>query len=60
MNTNTTPQAEVPGTRLLRRRGPWQRLGVILVCIDLLVVGTVATNLGGGLRQGDRVRGGRQ
>jgi hypothetical protein len=32
---------------LLRRRGPWQRLGVILVCIDLLVVGMVAVSLGG-------------
>jgi len=50
MNTNT--HDEVSGTRLLRRRGPWQRLGVIVVCIDLLIVGTVAANLGGGSGRG--------
>jgi hypothetical protein len=49
---NTTTHDEVSGTRLLRRRGPWQRLGVILVCIDLLVVGMVAANLGGGSGRG--------
>jgi hypothetical protein len=48
---NTTTHDEVSGTRLLRR-GPWQRLGVILVCIDLLVVGMVAANLGGGSGRG--------
>ena len=48
MNANTKTPDEVRGTRSLRRRGPWQRLGVILVCIDLLVIGRVATSLGGG------------
>jgi hypothetical protein len=42
----------VSGTRSLRRRGPWQRLGIILVCIDLLVVGVVAASLGGGSGRG--------
>ena len=51
MNTNTTMQDQVRGTRL-RRRGPWQRLGVIVVCIDLLIVGMVAANLGGGSGRG--------
>ena len=49
---NTTTRDEVRGTRLLRQRGPWQRLGVILVCIDLLVMGVVAVNLGGGSGRG--------
>ncbi len=51
MNTNTTMQDQVRGTRL-RRRGPWQRMGVIVVCIDLLIVGMVAANLGGGSGRG--------
>ncbi len=49
----TTTHDEVRGTQLrLRRREPWQRLGVILVCIDLLIVGMVAANLGGGSGRG--------
>ncbi len=51
MNTNTTMQDQVRGTRL-RRRGPWQRMGVIVICIDLLIVGMVAANLGGGSGRG--------
>ena len=51
-STNTTTQDEVRGTAPLRRRGPRQRLVVILVCIDLLVVGIVATDLGGGSSRG--------
>jgi hypothetical protein len=47
MNADTTTHNEVRGTRLLRRRGPWQRLGVIFVCLDLLIVGTIATGLDG-------------
>jgi len=47
MNTDTTTHDEVRGTRLLRRRGPWQRLGVIFVCLDLLIVGMIATGLDG-------------
>ena len=47
MNTDTTTQDEVRGKWLLRRRGPWQRLGVIFVCLDLLIVGMVATGLDG-------------
>ena len=47
MNADTTTHDEVRGTRLLRRRGPWQRLGVIFVCLDLLIVGTIATGLDG-------------
>lgn len=51
-STKTTTDDEVRGTWSLRRRGPWQRLGVILVCIDLLVVGMVATGLDGGSARG--------
>lgn len=51
MKTDTTTQDGVRGTRL-PRRGPWQRLGVIIVCIDLLIVGMVATNLNGGTGRG--------
>jgi hypothetical protein len=49
---NKMTHDEVSGTRSLRRRGPWQRLGIILVCIDLLVVGVVAASLGGGSGRG--------
>lgn len=52
MNPDTKNRDQAWGTRSLRRRGPWQRLGVILVCIDLLVIGAVATSLGGGSGSG--------